>query len=379
MEIYPHDLGTENYLAILRRRLSPVTGTSPHRAVGMTAAAPTAPEFKPLRNRRLRKYWTRGLDLNEAESEKVASLAWNSAPGTGARVVSIIFSIYLGLFAVGTLVGGAYLATLAILIGWMALVFGMLASPRQTLHKAHQRALEPMEIEALLPTSRGRLETTYLNLIRDAQQTEIASNTAQEDIRAALRAMGETITRLPADPVRPQDAAALTQSVQTLRVQASAETDGVVRDSLLRQAATLEKQIGSANEAAKSARRAQTLRREVRVQMDALRSALLAFNDGALTAHQTGALTTALSDAMQQVATETHAIALARQELADQEIAALMGTSQTPHTHHTQAAPAPAVPAAQPMSKPLLTPQPQVQETPPQQQVGQGQPWWRNS
>jgi hypothetical protein len=109
--------------------------------------------------------------------------------------------------------------------------------------------------------------------------------------------------------------------------------------------------------------------------MDALRSALLAFNDGALATHQTGALTTALSDAMQHVATEAQAIALARQELADQEISELLGTT------HTQAAPV-AIPAPQPVTKPLLTPQPQVQETPPQQQQvgqGQGQPWWRNS
>jgi hypothetical protein len=262
-----------------------------------------------------------------------------------------------------------------LIMAWMALLFGMIASPRQALHKAHQRALEPMEIETLLPTARGRLETSYLNLIRDARQTEVPSEAAQEDIRAALRAMGETIAQLPAEPVRPQDAAALTQSVEALRAQASAETDSVVRDSLLRQAAALEKQIGSANDAARSARRAQALRREVRVQMDALRSALLAFNDGALATHQTGALTTALSDAMQQVATEAQAVALARQELADQELSGLLGTS---HTSHTQAAPV-AIPAPQPVTKPLLTPQPQVQETQTQQQVGQGQPWWRNS
>jgi hypothetical protein len=165
----------------------------------------------------------------------------------------------------------------------------------------------------------------------------------------------------------------LAQSAQALRTQASGESDTVVRDSLIRQAATLEKQIGSVGASAKAARRAQALRREVRVQMDALRSALLAFNDGALAEHQTGAITTALSDAMQQVATEAHAVTLARQELADQEIAGLLGTPQT------QAASVP-LPAAQPISKSLLTPQQPVQETPPQQQVGQGQgrQWWRN-
>jgi hypothetical protein len=375
MDIYPRDLGTDNYLAIVRRRLSPVTGMAHHRAHGMTAAAPTAMDFKPMRNQRLRSYWTRGLNLNEEEAEKVASLAWNSAPGTGARVVSIIFSVYLGIFTIATLASGVYPATIALFIGWMALIFAMMASPRQALHKAHQRALEPMEIENLLPTSRGRMETTYLNLIRDARETDVPSASAQEDIRAALRAMGETIAQLPAEPVRPQDAAALTRSVQALRTQAAGETDTVVRDSLLRQAATLEKQIGSADASAKAARRAQALRREVRVQMDALRAALLAFNDGALAVHQTGALTSALSDAMQQVATETHAVALARQELADQELSGLLGTAPL---QHSQAAPA-VIPIPQPVAKPLLTPQPQVQETPPQQQVGQGKQWWRNS
>jgi hypothetical protein len=369
MEIYPRDLGTENYLAILRRRLSPVTGTAHHRSPGVTAATPTAPDSKPMRNRRLRRYWTRGLDLNETESERVASLTWNSAPGAGARVVSVIFSIYLAIFTIATLASGVYMASLALFIGWMALVFGMMASPRQALHKAHQRALEPMEIETLLPTARGRLETSYLNLVRDARQTDIPSATIQEDIRAALRALGETISQLPADPVRPADSATLTQNAHHLRIQAANETDMVIRDSLLRQAATLEKQISSADAAAKSARRAQTLRREVRVQMDALRSALLAFNDSAITTHQTGAMTTALSDAMQQIAVETQAVTLARQELADQEIAGLLGT--------TQAAPAPLT-VVQPIAKPLLTPQPPVVETPPQQQVGQSKQWWRN-
>ena len=366
MEIYPRDLGTENYLAILRRRLSPITGTAHFRG-HVPATAPH--EAKPLRNRRLRRYWTRGLNLSEQEADKVGSIAWNSAPGTGARVVSIIFSIYLGMFAIITLANGVWPATLIFSLVWMGLIFAMMASPKQALRKAHQRPLDNMEIEALLPTTRGRLENAFVNLVRDAQQTEIASPDVQNDIRAALRAMGETISQLPAETVRPQDAAALTQSAQTLRAQAAGETDSVVRDSLLRQAVTLEKQIGSANDVAKSARRVQTLRREVRVQMDAMRSALLAFNDGAVTTHQTGFQTNALSDAMQHIAQEAQAVSLARQELADQEIMGLMGTPQTVSV---------AQPAAQPIAKPLLTPQQPVQETPPQQQVGQGRQWWRN-
>ncbi|MBC8103936.1 MAG: hypothetical protein H7Z41_15285 [Cytophagales bacterium] len=368
MEIYPRDLGTENYLGILRRRLSPIA-THPN-SPGTNAMASSQQEPKRVRSRRVKRYWTRGLNLTEAETEKVSSLVWNSVPGGVARVISLIFSIYLGIGAAATLAGGAYSVTLILFLAWVALIFGMMASPRQALRKAHQRALDTMEIESLLPTTRGRLETTYLNLVRDARQTEVPSAAAQEDIRVALRAMGETITQLPAEPVRPQDADTLAQNAHALRDQAAAETDAVVRDSLLRQAVTLEKQMGSANASAKSARRAQALRREVRVQMDALRSALLSFNDGALAAQQTGAVTTALSDAMQQVATEAQAVTLARQELADQEIAGLLGTPPV--------APV-ARPAAQPVAKPLLTPQQPVAETPPQQQVGQGRQWWRNT
>ena len=362
MEIYPRDLGTENYLAILRRRLSPVTGTAHFRG---HVPAPAPHEAKPLRNRRLRRYWTRGLNLSETESDKVGSIAWNSAPGTGARVVSIIFSIYLGMFTIITLANGVFPAAMMLFLVWVGLIFGMMASPKQALRKAHQRPLDNMEIEALLPTTRGRLESAYVNLVRDAQQTEVPSSAAQNDIRAALRAMGETISQLPAEAVRPQDAAALRQSAQTLRSQAAGESDSVVRDSLLRQAVTLEKQIGSAGDVAKSARRVQTLRREVRVQMDAMRSALLAFNDGAIATHQTGMQTNALSDAMQHIAQEAQAVSQARQELADQEIVGLIGTPQI-------------APVAQPIAKPLLTPQSQVQETPPQQQVGQGRQWWRS-
>lgn len=374
LEIYPRDMGTENYLTLVRSRLSPMTSAAHYRAPGLVVASAAPHEARPLRNRRLRRYWTRGLNLNEEEAEKVGSIAWNSAPGTGARVGSAIFSLYLVIFGIITLSSGAVPAAMALFIGWLALIFGMMATPRQALRRAHQRPLDSMEIETLIPTARGRLETAYVNLVRDVLQTEVPSPAAADEIRAALRAMGETISQLPAEPVRPQDAAALTQSMMALRTQASAETDSVIRDSLLRQAVTLEKQIGSANDAAKSARRVQTLRREVRVQMDALRSALLSFNDGAVTTHQTGAVTTALSDAMQHIAQEAQAVSLARQELADQEIAGLLGAS------HTQIAPATQTNAA-PIAKPLLTPQPPVQEALPQQQVGQGKTtgqWWRN-
>lgn len=365
MEIYPRDLGTENYLAILRRRLSPVTNAVHYRSsAGMNAAVPAPHEAKRLRNRRLRRYWTRGLNLSEADTEKVGSLVWNSAQGTGSRVASLIFTIYLFIFGSIALGSGSPVGATVMLAAWMVLMFAMLASPRQSLRKAHQRALETTEVEALLPTARGRLETAYVNLVRDAQQTEVPSAGAQEEIRAALRALGETIAQLPAEAVRPQDATDLTRKAHALRAQASGESDSVVRDSLLRQAVTLEKQIGNAHETARSARRVQTLRREVRVQMDALRTALLAFNDGAVANHQTGTVTTALSDAMQQITQEAQAIALARQELADQEIAGLLG----------QAAPV----VAPPITKSLLTPQPPaVQEAPPQQVV-QSRQWWRN-
>ncbi|MBC8101245.1 MAG: hypothetical protein H7Z41_01475, partial [Cytophagales bacterium] len=78
------------------------------------------------------------------------------------------------------------------------------------------------------------------------------------------------------------------------------------------------------------------------------------------------------SDAMQQVATEAQAVTLARQELADQEIAGLVGTPPV--------APV-ARPAAQPVAKSLLVPQTPVQEAPREQQVGQsqGRQWWRNT
>lgn len=369
MEIFPRDLGRDHYLDILRRRLSPLTGA--------TAARSPAIHDVPAAKRgasRLARFWTRGLGLEAKDIEKVGALTWSSAPGAGAKVGVFITSLYLIGFSLIFLFSGEPGLFLFFLAIWLALFPVFLFSPRLSLKKAHRRALDATEVESLMPFARGRLDEAYLNLVRDALRAEIPSVSAQDNIRAGLRALGELIAGLPAERAPTEDGLSLRAAAQRLREQAARETDAIVRDSLLRQAATQEKRAGAADDTARLARRVQTLRREARVQIDTLRGVLVGFDASAtsIVPHQEAALASAtqLAEAVQRAAQEAQAASIARAELENDEIAALLGRPTVPPATQPQvqtlgngAAPAPAPP-----QQPATPPQP----------PSPNRPWWRS-
>jgi len=364
MQIYPRDLGTERYLSILRRRFTPAVLNHPAAAYHhANEFSLNRPDGGPSRlRRRVGRFWVRGLNLDEKTGEEAARIAWHSQHGVGIRVGMAILSSYLLMGFIMSLAAQAPPAVpLLLLMAWFGMCAGMLSTPRQALKRADEKALVLPEIEAMVPAARGRLERTYLNLVVDAMRQEGLSASAQNDIRAALRYLGETISRLPADAVPSANAAALRQESQERRAEAARETDSFVQKSLLRQADALAERAALAEQNGHSARRLSALRREARVQMDALRAVLVGFQQLGQ-ADAAGALH--LSETVERIAGEAQASAVAQRELDEEEIARLFGG---------------------PLPTPVAVPTP-VQT----QQVGLGQPpaqqpqtvsprqWWRN-
>jgi hypothetical protein len=290
---------------------------------------------------------------------------WGSQHGVGARVGLIIGSTYLLMgFFISIVAKAPFPVPLVLLSVWFGLCAAMLCAPRQALRRVDEKALTPNEVEAMLPTARGRLERKYLNLVADALRQEGLTASAQSDIRAALHCLGETISRLPSDAVPHSDAAALRQEAQERRTEAAHETDSFVQKSLLRQAEALEERATLAEQNGLSARRLSALRREARAQMEALRAVLVGYQQlgqpDAASAQQ-------LAQIVQRIAGEAEATAVARRELDEDEIARLFGGPlPTP-----VAVPAPQQTRLQQVGSQTTQPAPQQQTVSPRQ-------WWRN-
>lgn len=73
-------------------------------------------------------------------------------------------------------------------------------APRQWLMKMDRQVVTATELESLLPTARGPLERQYLSLAMDVTRATIPTETAKNEIRASLAALGEAVTALPGDP-----------------------------------------------------------------------------------------------------------------------------------------------------------------------------------
>ena len=147
-----------------------------------------------------------------------------------------------------------------------------------------------------------------------------------------------------------------------LRAEADAEADEFIRASLMRQAEAFERRAGLGDHNVHASRRAATLRREAKVQMNALRAVVLAFDRTSAT----DAVGVArLAESVSRVAHEAQAVTIARRELEEGEIVALLGqpipsVSPQPILPARKVVPVPSVPTEQ---------SPQVVQT---------RNWWRN-
>jgi hypothetical protein len=362
MEIFPSDLDKDHYVALLRRRMSPITWAAAFRAPDRLAA-----QSKRKPNRHLVRLWTAGLDLPPEEVDTVGLVVWNSAHGTQARIGWIIITIYLFAFGIPLGLSDGVPPEIPGLLfaAWVAASAGMALAPKYALRKAHGRQLELDEVEGLLPAARGRLDETFLNLIRDALRTGIQSPTAEVSIRQALKALGGAIAALPADRAQVADARSLAIRARELRDQAAREPDPLLQASLQRQAASVEERARTGDETARIARRVQALRREVREQMDSLRNLLMLGDPAAVLQREAAA--ERLTDSVRQLSRDAYAASVARQELAVDDLAILLGGG--------------ALPAMQPAVAPRPAPAPEqqqvVQQQPPTSPPGRA--WWRGA
>lgn len=375
MQLYPRDLGARRYVAVLNRRTQASAGQSAgsRHSIGADPFLVTGPSPHRHRRRRvsrtLRRFWVRGLNLDrETEAQTLADLS-----DTPLVVVATILPLCLmplllmpALVLLG--IGGATPFLL-----WMlgaALVAASTAAlvPRNLLRQLSRRPVTLAEADALYETAtlrRDRLERAYFGLVRDVIACEnVPDGAAEHNLRAALRALGEAISRLPAgarDARSPKDAAALSREAALLRARVASEMDPVIAASLGRQADTLEQRAAlHTPEQDAAAHRARALRRELEGHIETLRDGLLTFSAGKMDADSLKHLARAVG----QVAGDADAVQEARAELDDEELAAVLAAARgTPAPQQTIAAPAPKT-----------------------QQVSNGTgngtssgPWWRNS
>ena len=372
MQVYLRDLGARRFVAVLNRRAQASAGRtagSPH-ALGtdpflVTEARPRGGKRRRATGRALRRFWVRGLQL-DSQTEAVALSDLSDAPLVILAAVLPICLMPLllipGLVFLG--IGGPTPFFL-----WMLAAFVIAAAtaafvPRSVLRQVSRRPLTLAEADVLYETAtvrRDRLERAYLGLVRDAIACEnVPTSAAQNNLRDALRTLGDAISRLPpvARDARPlKDAAALSREAAALHARAASETDPIVAASLRRQAEALEHRAAlHTPEQDAAARRARALRRELEGHVETLRDGLLAFETGKMDA----AGLQHLARAVGHVAGDAEAVQQARAELDDEALEAALNANAAPTT------------ATQPAI-----------ETPKVQQVGNGTttsgPWWRNS
>ena len=176
----------------------------------------------------------------------------------------------------GYLIGG-FFATLS-LIGVIA---GQVA-PQESYKKWMSTPLHIAELDEILKEEHDPLYKSFVLLIRDAISQKNLPRDTEDNVTAAITALGAAIHRLP-DPgtaLEPIDSATLRTQAQQLVDQAHSESDSVIRDSLLRRVEALIRSADSADETHQWLRRTAFLRQELDAQITSLRHSLQANMDG---------------------------------------------------------------------------------------------------
>jgi hypothetical protein len=389
MKLSVRDIGEERYITLLGRSMVTLQSAANGRYYGQNPPASPLPSSSRFAKSpaRLARYWTRSLNLTEEQSQHLADQVWSGPYGATLRSFFIVMAAHTLIpimFAAMQAPWQLVVASLFFPALWGMIILAMLLSPRQHFKQISERNLTVEEVETLLPTARGRLERQYFGLVLDALRTEVPTVSAQSDIQTALRHLGDLIMRLPSDPVAVPDAETLRREAQALRLQAHQESDAFVEGSLQRQAEMLEQRATLTTQNGRGTRRIAMLRREARAQMDNLRAVLVGFQqtpavDAVNVSH--------LSAALQRVAGEAKAVALAHNELENEELERLYGSPLPPVETLS-------VPAPNANRQPIAVPTPQANV----QVVGQGgaptgtnppplaknpngstRPWWRNN
>ncbi len=311
MKIFPQDLRPRQHATIIRRRsygLKSKDTPSGYEAVSLSAEPP-APRMG-----KLGKIWARGSDLSDKQAAVGLPAASMSTLGTAWAAPGIIGPL-LALVGVIAAKEGAPPLLLA---GGTAAITGAIAYlgsvpwARAAFRSLYKKPLQLSEVDALLSgTEMSELERAHLTLVRDAVRQD-APDGADEDLRAAITALGEAIDRLPVITVSPVDTAVLRSEADVLLAEALNHDDRVIAGSLERRADALIRRADASDRSAQYVRRAHALREEIEAQIEALREAIAAFDCG-----QDVGLSdlSNLSESARRVAHEAVSAAAARAEL----------------------------------------------------------------
>lgn len=189
----------------------------------------------------------------------------------------------------------------------------------QRFQRLREKPLSAAEVAALLPQAGDALERSYLTLVMDVIREEVAGQIvpgAGADLREALKALGDAITRLPATRVVSGDSPdimteVLRRTAERTLLSAQAEPDRVVAASLIRRVEALHRRADATARTDVLMRRFSALRQEMAAETEALRAGLSAYYTGA---HDVADMTR-LAEDVQRVAAEAAAITSAAEEV----------------------------------------------------------------
>ena len=343
MEITPQDLGDKWRKELLKRRAirrvqrclrTPQGGDS---EFGIHAG-------RRKRSHRLVRGWLKSAKLSKSDAESVSHAVSPETVGFSLQLLfrqglgfgALLFLISFGCYALAQASDNGYyrerewmtVAAFVLPVVWMMSYAAVRAivSPRHALRTINTDAVTIEEVEAFLPTARGELDRAYLNTVLETIRQPLPVSAGQ-DIRTALRAVGDTVSALPGVALGQgaDDPVALRLAAHEKQQRADSEPDTLTQTSLRRQAEADERQAQILEYSGTAAKRARARQDETIGQINTLRSVLTVYASPENTARLEQG--TVLQDAVRRVAGEAVAASAAKRELEDEELATLYGAS----------------------------------------------------
>jgi hypothetical protein len=302
MPLHPYDLGPRWHPAIVRLRLGRTAAEGAGEATRRSVGKPGW----------LQRFLPRLSGVSGPAAEETAAAAARTVAFASAAVAAGLGAVLPTIFLLALLEGGVISVPIA-LLGVLGMGVGV-AILALVLARWHFRSLfAPVrlpELTGLRDKAPEGLHRDFLELARDVMRLSVPE-AAEEEVRNAVRALGETLARLPEVSVAPLDTDALRGEAVRLQAEAEREPDRVTAESMHRRAMAILQRAEAHERASLLGRRSEALEAEVRAQIHALREVL-----SSVQAHTPAPeALTQLADAARRVATETIGLADAREEL----------------------------------------------------------------
>jgi hypothetical protein len=351
MQLLPQDLGTKWHILTARNRVL---------GVKSVWTKPTEPKLGPLGKR-----WIKDLPVSEEVAAATLPLTKDQTTGSvwawGMSTVwfpAALVAVGLGALGDGNI--GAFLGLEVAGVGLgAALAQGVgVLIPRRYVKKIHSTPITEDELTPFLTGNvpglpevfgemagkflrffKGQtlqendsvlsdeLERSFLNLVRDVVRSQNVPKESEDELRAAIRAIGEALCRLPDAAEVGGGAGSLLAAdqlaeAQMLYARAERESDSVIAGSLRRQANALEVAARASENTVAVSRRVRALRQELRAQIDVLRLTLPTWGRAGQSAGQPFANNAEvtlgnIAGSVQSVASEAVAMSEAHAELDD--------------------------------------------------------------